>query len=230
MQVLIGFVVRHGYAFLFASVFANQVGLPVPSVLCLLAAGALAATGRLDVIPTVGVAVVGCVLADCVWYEAGRRRGERVLRALHRFAPDPEMATSRAKRTFARFGSLLLLVAKFVPMLDAVVPPLAGTSRTGRVRFLAFDAMGSALWASAYTALGYVFSHDLDRVADRVSRVGTVSVTIAVGTALVGAVIVVVRTRRSNQTAPRVSLRTPVRRDVDSLISECLPQALRMRT
>jgi len=230
VRILIDFIVTHGYPFLFASVFANQVGLPVPAALFLLAAGALAAAGRLEVGPTIALAVVGCVLGDWVWYEAGRRRGERVLQALHRFASDPERATRRAKRTFARFGSLLLLVAKFVPGLDAVVPPLAGTSHGGRLRFLVFDALGSALWAAAYTGLGYVFSHDLDRVAVRVSRVGTVSTAVAGGTALVVAVVVLVRWRRSNPTKPRVSIRTPVRRDVDSLISECLPQVLRMRT
>ena len=86
---------------------------------------------------------------------------------------DPDFHDRRAKRTFARYGPALLLVAKFVPGLDAVAPPLAGTLRTSRVRFLALDAVGAALYACVYGGLGYVFSHDLNRAAVYVSRAGT---------------------------------------------------------
>jgi hypothetical protein len=57
--------------------------------------------------------------------------------------------------------------------MDAVGPPLAGTSRTSRVRFLAFDAVGAGLYACVYGGLGYLFSNDLDRAAAYVSRAGT---------------------------------------------------------
>lgn len=57
----------------------DQIGLPVPGPLFLLAAGALAATGKLGLVPALGLAVIACVLADWVWYEMGRRRGMKVL-------------------------------------------------------------------------------------------------------------------------------------------------------
>jgi len=230
VQALVGFVVRHGYAVVFATVFANQIGLPVPAALFLLAAGALAAIGRLAVTPTIALAILGCVLADWVWYEAGRRRGERVLRALHRFAPDPETAADKARRTFARFGSVLLLVAKFVPGLDAVVPPLAGTSGRGRLVFLALDAVGAALWAAAYMGIGYVCSKDLDRAAAGVAAFGRVSGSIAVLAVMVVGAVAVRRWRRARQAGAPPSRRTPVRRDLDSLVSREFAEALRMRT
>jgi membrane protein DedA with SNARE-associated domain len=96
------------------------------------------------------------------------------LHFIHRLTRDPDYHVRRAKETFARFGLPLLLLAKFVPGLDAVMPPLAGTSRTSRLRFLAFDAVGAAIYSCAYAGLGYVFSHDLDRAAAYVSRAGTV--------------------------------------------------------
>ena len=164
---------QHGYCILFASVFARQIGLPIPANLFLLAAGALAAAGKLELAAAFGLAVTACVLADWAWYEAGRRRGDRVLHFIHRLARDPDAHDRRAKKTFARYGPPLLVVAKFVPGLDAVAPPLAGTSRTNRFRFLTFEAVGAGLWSGAYAGLGYVFSHDLDRAAAYAGRAGT---------------------------------------------------------
>ncbi len=181
MNTIFHFVLKHGYSILFAAVFAHQVGVPLPGPLFLLAAGALAASGKLDLVASLGLAVIACVLADWVWYEAGRRRGDKILHFIHHLTPDPDFHDRRAKATFARYGLALLVVAKFLPGLDAVTPPLAGTSRTGRLRFFAFDAIGASLYSGAYSALGYIFSHDLDRAAVYAGRVGGVLAGIAVG-------------------------------------------------
>ena len=173
MNTIVEFVMRHGYSILFAALFAHQIGLPVPGPLFLLAAGALAATGKLGLFPALGLAVIACVLADWVWYEMGRRRGIKVLHFIHRLLRDPDAHDRRAKETFARFGPPLLVPAKFVPGLDAVAPPLAGISLTSRLRFLAFDAVGAGLYSVVYAGLGYAFSHDLDRAAAYVGRAGT---------------------------------------------------------
>ena len=172
MHSVVQFVVKHGYSVLFAAVFARQIGLPVPGPLFLLAAGTLAANGKLSFVIALGLAVAACVLADWPWYEAGRRRGNKVLHFLHRLSGVPDDHDHRAKRIFARYGPPLLVLAKFVIGLDAVAPPLAGTSRTGRLRFLTFDAVGASLYSSAYIGLGYVFRHDLDRVAAHVASAG----------------------------------------------------------
>lgn len=173
MNAIVQFVMRHGYFILFAAMFAHQIGLPVPGPLFLLAAGALAAAGKLGLVPALGLSVIACLLADSVWYEAGRRRGDKVLHFIHRLTRDPDAHDRRAKRIFARYGPPILVVAKFVPGLDAVAPPLAGTSGTSRLRFLAFETLGAGLYACVYAGLGYVFSHDLDRAAAYVGRAGT---------------------------------------------------------
>ena len=160
--------------------FAHQIGLPIPGPLFLLAAGALAAARKLGLVPALGLTVIACVMADWVWYEAGRRRGIKVLHFIHRLSRDPDFHDRRATQIFARYGLQLLLVAKFVPGLDAVAPPLAGISRTSRLRFLAFDAAGASAYACAYTALGYVFRHNLDLVAAYIGRTGTVMGGLAV--------------------------------------------------
>ena len=160
----------HGYFILFAAVFVRQMGLPVPGFLFLLAAGSLAAPRKLLLVAAIVLGVSACVLADWLWYEAGRWGGNKVLHFLHRFTRDPDYHDRRAKKVFTRYGLPLLVAAKFVPGLDAVAPPLAGAARTGRLRFLAFDAAGAGLYSSWYGGLGYVFSHDLDRALTYMSH------------------------------------------------------------
>jgi len=170
MNAIVQFVVKHGYSVLFAALFAHQIGFPVPGPLFLLAAGALARNGNLGFAPALFLAVLACVLADWVWYEAGRRRGDKVLHFIHSLAArDPDAHDRRAKETFARYGPPLLLLCKFVPGLDAVVPPMAGASRTSRLRFLALETAGASLYSGAYAGLGYV----LNRAAAYASRAGT---------------------------------------------------------
>jgi membrane protein DedA with SNARE-associated domain len=179
MSVILQFVVKHGYTILFAVMFAHQIGLPVPGPLFLLAVGALAAARKLGLLAALGVAAIACVLADLVWYEAGRLRGEKVLHFIHRLTRDPDAHDRRAKRIFARYGPPLLIIAKFVPGLDAVAPPLAGVSGTSRLRFLAFETLGVSLYVCVYVGLGHIFSHDLDRVAYYVGRTGRVLAGVA---------------------------------------------------
>ena len=179
MNAIVQFVLKHGYSVLFATLFAHQIGFPVPGPLFLLAAGALARNGSLDFVPALLLAVLACVLADWAWYEAGRRLGDRVLHFLHSLARDPDAHDRRAKEIFARYGPPLLLLCKFVPGLDAVVPPMAGTSRTSRLRFLALETAGASLYSGAYAGIGYVFSHDLNRAAAYVSGAGKVLAALA---------------------------------------------------
>ncbi len=179
MNDVVHFLTRHGYSILFGAVFARQIGLPVPANLFLLAAGALAATGKLEFIATLSLAVIACLIADWMWYEAGRQRGDKVLHFLHGFTRDPDLHDRRAKATFAKYGPPLLVFAKFVPGLDAVAPPLAGTSQTSRLRFLIFEIVGASLWSCAYAGLGFVFSHDLNRAAVYIARTGRTVTVVA---------------------------------------------------
>jgi membrane protein DedA with SNARE-associated domain len=127
------------------------------------------------------------------------------LHFIHLFASDPDTADRKSKQMFARHGPPLLVLDKFVPGLDAVVPPLAGTSGTGRILFLLFETLGATLWAIAYTGLGYVFSHDLDRAAAYVGRAGTILVGLVLGAVSILAARALARWHRRG----RKSERTP---------------------
>jgi membrane protein DedA with SNARE-associated domain/rhodanese-related sulfurtransferase len=179
MNEVLRHLAGHGYSVLFASVFARQICLPVPAILFLMAAGALAGNGRLNLALVVGLGAIASVLADSLWYLAGRLRGDHVLHLIHRFSSMSDSKASRTKQLFARFGTKVLLISKFVIGLDAIAPPLAGMSGTSVQRFVAFDGVGSTLWAGAYAGLGYAFCQQLDRAAVYAGRMGAVLTAVA---------------------------------------------------
>ena len=166
------FLLRHRYALLFAAVLAEQVGLPVPAAPFLLAAGALAGMGKLDPRLALLVALLAAGLSDTFWFELGRRRGGRVLRLLCRLSLEPDSCVRKTEDAFARRGPNTLLVAKFIPGLNTVAPPLAGMIGMNRVRFHALSSAGALFWVGTWMALGWTFRHQLDRVARAASEMG----------------------------------------------------------
>jgi len=212
MTAIVQFILGHGYPILFAAIFARQIGLPVPAPGFLIAAGALACSGKLSLVPAIALSVIACVLADWFWYEAGRAWGDRVLHFIHFLAADPVAAERGSRRLFAQHGPPLLVFDKFVPGLDAVVPPLAGTSGTGRFRFVAFEAVGASLWSTSYAVLGYVLSHDLNRAAGYAGKAGTLlGAFLAIAGVTAYAVRKVIRRRRgTGERAMRIASASPV--------------------
>ena len=181
MTDTLDFVVRHGYALLFFWILAEQGALPLPSAPLLLACGALAKDGRLALHWIFLTGMAACLLADNVWFMLGRRRGAKVLRFICRVALEPDSCVRQTETAFLRYGSRSLLVAKFVPGLNAVSAPLAAISGVRWGRFLLFDTLGALIWIGAYTGLGYVFSGELDRVGDYAARMGSWVGVLAVG-------------------------------------------------
>ncbi|MEE9280216.1 MAG: VTT domain-containing protein [Myxococcota bacterium] len=158
------FLVEYGYVVLALWVALDQTGVPVPAVPGLLAAGALAGTGQLELGAVLAVATLAGLPGNLLWYEIGRRRGGRVLRFLCRLSLEPESCVRRTQGVFARHGARALLVGKFVPGLQTAAPPLAGLLQMPRARFHAFNAAGAFLWATAFVVPGYAFHDQLERL------------------------------------------------------------------
>ena len=163
---------HYGVVILPALVVAEQVGLPLPAVPALLAVGALAAQGRASIPLILAAIVVVALVADFGWYELGRRRGAAVLTKLCRFTLEPDSCVRRAQSVFTRHGARGMLVAKFVPGLTTVMPPLAGIFAVGRARFGLYDLAGVLLWAGTWLGLGYLFADAIAVVTARVTGMG----------------------------------------------------------
>jgi membrane protein DedA with SNARE-associated domain/rhodanese-related sulfurtransferase len=161
------------YGGVLLAVFANQICLPIPSVVFLIAAGALSAHGDMRASIIVFLGVLGCLAADGIGFWLGRKWGSKVMRLVCRFTADPRSCSRNARKKFRRYGLSILCVAKFVPGLDAVMPPLSGAEGVSLPGFLALDAVGSSLWSGFYVGLGYLFSNELDVAISWAKHFGT---------------------------------------------------------
>jgi len=186
-QNLVWLITEYGLLIVTANVFVDQLGLPVPAMPTLILAGAIA-TGALGVAPLFAAAVVACIVPDTVWFLLGRRYGMRVLKTLCRISLEPDSCVSQTQSRFERWGINSLVIAKFVPGLAIIAPPLAGALRIGWPRFLGLSAVGGAIWVGSGLAAGMLFKTQIQSVLVHLDRIGSITGSV-VAAALVGYVL-----------------------------------------
>ncbi len=146
--------------------------------------GALSAHGEMRTSIIICLGVLGCLAGDGIWFWLGRKWGSKATRLLCRFTADPRNCSQNAHEKFRRHGLPLLCVAKFLPGVDAVMPPLGGAEGVSVTAFFALDTVGSLLWSGVYVGLGYLFSNELDVAVRWVQHFGT-ALGIAIGVPIV---------------------------------------------
>ena len=172
MHRLIAAILRHGVPLVFANVFLEQIGIPIPAIPTLVIAGALARDGQLSSTYVLASAVIASVIADWIWFLLGRRYGHRILSTLCRISLSPDSCVRETESYFERWGMKSLLFAKFIPGFSTVAPPLAGAMKVSTFQFLIFDAIGSFVWAGAAVAAGRAFHHAIGKLLKRLEDLG----------------------------------------------------------
>ena len=157
MPDILSVIARYGYTSLFVALLMEAIGLPVPGALALLAGGAAAAAGGLHQAAAFGVAIGAMLLGDTTLYIAGRLSGWTLLGFLCGLSLSPEVCILRSAKWFYKRGRTTLLFAKFLPGVNTMAPPLAGSMHMRASQFLRFDFGGVLLYTLAYGALGYLF-------------------------------------------------------------------------
>jgi membrane protein DedA with SNARE-associated domain/rhodanese-related sulfurtransferase len=155
---------HHGYAILWGALFLESVGFPIPAALALLVAGAAAGSGFLQVPYVVIGALVSMLAGDTLMFLLGRHTGWWLLGLLCRLSLNPEACMLRSADSFYRRGSKLLVVAKFIPGINTMAPPLAGSMQMRFLSFLRLDLAGAALYIGLYFGLGFFFSGALHAI------------------------------------------------------------------
>jgi membrane protein DedA with SNARE-associated domain/rhodanese-related sulfurtransferase len=163
----------YGYFLLFGWVLVEQLGVPLPAMPVLLAAGALSSQNEISFSLALLAGLAAALLADSAWFFIGRKYGHHVLRILCKLSLEPTICVRRTQDSFGSRRGVTLVIAKFVPGLATLAPPVAGENGMSFGRFLLFDGIGSTLWLASLLAAGRFFGDLLKRdpsVLDWVGR------------------------------------------------------------
>jgi membrane protein DedA with SNARE-associated domain/rhodanese-related sulfurtransferase len=156
-------LITYGYLLLYAWVLVEQFGIPLPATPILLAAGALSSEGQISFPMALLAGVAAALTADVSWFMIGRRYGHHVLRILCKLSMEPTICVRRTQDSFGRRREVTLMIAKFVPGLATLAPPVAGQNGMGIGRFLLFDGIGATAWVGALLLVGRLFGDALKR-------------------------------------------------------------------
>ena len=157
MNDFFSLVVRHGHIAIAAVVFAEAIGFPMPAAVALIAGGAAAASGVLKANQLFLLSVTAMLAGDVILFFVGRYTGWTLLGFLCRVSMNPETCILRSAESFYKRGKMTLIFAKFIPGINTMAPPLAGTMRMRLLQFLRLDLLGAGLYAAAYISVGFVF-------------------------------------------------------------------------
>ncbi len=218
MEALLSAIGRHGYILIFFIVLAESLGMPVPAALALVAGGAAAAAGLLHLTTLLLLAVAAMILGDSLLFVMGRYMGWALLGFLCKLSVNPETCILRSAESFYKRGKATLLFAKFIPGINTMAPPLAGSMKMRPDIFLRFDLAGASLYAIVYIAVGYLFRDVLASVAHGFQTAGRAveSVTVIALIGYAGYRVWLYRKHAVYRVVPRVQVEELARR----LVSE----------
>jgi membrane protein DedA with SNARE-associated domain len=208
MHTLLSEISYHGYLLVFLIVFAEASGFPAPAALTLVAAGAASAAHFLSMPGVLVVALVAMLLGDTLLFVLGRYTGWALLAFLCRVSMNPETCILRSAESFYKRGKLTLIFAKFIPGVNTMAPPLAGSMKMRPAMFLQLDAVGASLYILAYASLGYISRDFLSRITHGVQSAGHVfGAIIAAGiAAYIAYRVIQYRRYKTADVVPRVTV------------------------
>jgi undecaprenyl-diphosphatase len=184
------------YALVAVSAFLETgafVGLVAPGETVVIAGGVIAGQGEIQLLPLIGLVWLCAVLGDTTSFYIGRRLGRRFL---ERHGPRFKITEERLQQVesyFDRHGGKTILIGRFIGLVRALAPFIAGSSGLAYRRFIPYSIVGCGLWSSLFCTIGYVFWRSFDQVAHLVGQaVFGFGVTVGV---IVG-VVVAYRRRR----------------------------------
>jgi membrane protein DedA with SNARE-associated domain len=192
---------RYGYAAVVGALLLESFGLPLPGEAMLIAGAALAAGGELHLAPLLASAWLAAVVGDNIGFAIGRFGGRRLILRYGARIGITEPRLARVEAFFGRFGAQIVLVARFFAVLRQLNGLVAGTVGMGWWRFLAFNALGAALWVSAWGFGVYYFGRSLGPIAARLHGLHYVIGSLAL--ALIVAAVLLHARRRPRAQDPR---------------------------
>jgi membrane protein DedA with SNARE-associated domain len=208
MKDLLAIMASHGYAFIFALLFAEAIGLPFPAAIALVAAGAAVGAHTLWGPYVLLTALVALMLGDTAQFWLGRSMGWSLLGFLCRLSINPETCILRSAESFYKRGKVTLVVAKFIPGVNTMAAPLAGSMKMRFWQFLQLDFLGALLYSLTYLAVGYLSRDFLAVVLSNFHAAGRAMEVVVIAALVVYAIYRAMRFRKHRvyRVVPRIQV------------------------
>lgn len=187
--------VQYSYWVVFVSIWLDNAGVPLPGELLLLAFGAMARAGHVDLAAGWLLAWAAAVGGDHTGYWLGRLGGGRLVHAYCRVTLGSGACVDRAVSFYRLRGPVALIGGRFVFGVRAFLAPLAGSTRMAYGRFLLFDALGALAWSSLFVLAGYALGWDVGGMQQGYRRLYRVTVAL-IGAGAAGYLIMKLARRR----------------------------------
>jgi membrane protein DedA with SNARE-associated domain len=184
-------------------VVIEDFGIPVPGETILIAASVYAGTGRLNVVAVAAVGFIAAVIGDNIGFAIGHFGGRALALRWGRYVFLTEERLDRAARFFDRHGAWIITLARFIEGLRQANGIVAGITGMQWLRFVAFNALGAALWVGTWVSVGYLAGSHIDAIYGYITRY-TFYVLIAAGVVIVALIIrhLLRRRRARSRAAP----------------------------
>ena len=170
LDALAGPLNNFGYWAVLVLVMLEDFGIPVPGETVLIAASVYAGAGRLNVVTVGAVAFAAAVIGDNIGFAIGHYGGRALVLRWGRYVRLTEARLDKAEAFFNRHGAWIITVARFVEVLRQVNGIVAGITGMRWLRFLAFNALGAALWVGTWVSVGYLAGSHIDTIYHRITR------------------------------------------------------------
>ncbi len=196
MHDWVALLARQGYALTFALLFAEALGLPFPAAIALVAAGAGIASHTLYGPAVLLAAMFALLIGDSAQFWLGRYSGWALLGFLCRLSMNPETCILRSAESFYKRGKMTLVVAKFIPGINTMAAPLAGSMKMRFGQFLRLDFLGALLYTTTYLLVGYVSRDFLAATLRGFHAAGRVMEVVLIGALVVYAIYRTIQFRK----------------------------------
>ena len=199
---------RHGYALTFGLLLAEALRLPFPAAIVLVAAGAAISAHALWGPYVFLAALSALLLGDTVEFWLGRYMGWALLGFLCRVSINPETCILRSAESFYKRGKATLVIAKFIPGVNTMAAPLAGSMKMHYWQFLRLDSAGALTYCVTYLAVGFLFRDFLAAILRGFQAAGRAMETVVVTAIVLYAIYRVMeyRKHRMYRVVPRVQV------------------------
>jgi membrane protein DedA with SNARE-associated domain len=170
LNSLAGPLNHFGYWAVLVLVMIEDLGVPVPGETILIAASVYAGAGRLNVVVLGVTGCVAAVIGDNIGFAIGHYGGRALVLRWGRYVRLTREWLDKAEAFFERHGAWIITIARFIEVLRQANGIVAGATGYPWRRFLAFNALGAALWVGTWVSLGYLAGQHINAIYHNITQ------------------------------------------------------------